>query len=53
MTVPKKFKTVLNNSPRTTNEEIEVPANILKHLYGSKSLCQCVKKVYDFATILN
>ena len=33
-------------------KKIEVPANILKHLFGSKSLYRCVKNFYDFETLL-
>ena len=45
----KKFKTVLNKS---TGEKKEVPANITKHLFGSKSLYQYVIVAYDFETML-
>ena len=36
----KKIKTVLNTS---TGEKIEVPPNMLKHLFGSKAFYQYLK----------
>ena len=45
----KKFEIVSNKS---TGEKIEVPANILKYLFRSKSLYHYETVAYDFERIL-
>ena len=47
--LPRKFKPVSNKS---TGDKIQVPANILKHLFRFKSLYQYVKVFYDFEIML-